>query len=354
MEIDTLIFSEAIKAFLLKATSFARSILLNEMQIQVGRTRFYYKGSSYPLRIVAFEHPTQLGYFKGEFYEIGLNKRLILKDETFLKNILRHELAHYITSIENGPLIKAHGKEFQAICKLYGWGKEVSLAFQKLNPIEEEKNEKVFGKIQKLLSLSKSPNKEEAKAALLKAQTLATEHNLNAFTSPSKSDQDMFVKRLFQVKKVSAKLEAISTILRHFFVYPVFNRGKGIVYLEVFGEKANVIIATHVAYFLEKELERLWKDTKELSGYRSKNSFFKGIAVGYKGKKATTIQEKNSLIILKQTLTQKLKVAYPHLSSISCKHKVDKKAKFLGKERGKKLRIREGVIKKMKCLITLK
>ena len=354
MEFDTLIFSDTIITFLSKAKSLARSILIHEMNIKVARTRFYYKGISYPLHLVAFEHPTKLGYFHSQFYEIGLNKRLILKDDCFLNNILRHELAHYLTIIENGPLVHAHGKEFQSLCKSYGWGKDVYLAFQKINPIQEEKSEKAFGKIQKLLSLSRSTNKEEAKAAIIKAQALATEYNLSTFKSPPQLDQNMFVKRLFQRKKTSAKLEAISTILRHFFVYPVFNRGKGMVYLEVFGEKANVTIATHVAYFLEKKLEKLWKEAKELSGYRSKNSFFRGVAAGYKGKTAATTQEKQALIILNQTLTKKLEMAYPHLSSISSDYKIDKQAEVLGRNKGKNLRIRTGLIKKMKYLITYK
>lgn len=354
MEFDTLIFSETILAFLSKARSLAKSILFNEMKIKIGRKRFYYKEAAYPLHIVAFEDFRKLGYFHSHFYEIGLNKTLILKGEDFLSNILRHELAHYITFIENGPLMHAHGKEFQAICKRYRWGKEVSLAFQSSHITQKDKKEKVFEKIQKLLALSNSPNKEEAKAALIKAKSLATEHNLNTLKYKPRSDQDMYVMRLLQVKKVSAKLETIATILRHFFVYPVFNRGKGVVYLEIFGEKANVTIGNYVAYFLDKELENLWQAEGNLKGARSKNSFFRGIAAGYKEKTQKTDQEEKALIVLKQKLTEKLPMAYPHLCSISSHYKTDKKAEALGKNKGETLQVRPGIFRKIERLITWK
>ena len=284
MEFNALIFSEILVAFLQKAKQVAKIILTEEMGLKTGRTRFYYGSTAYPLHFVAFEHQSQLGYFHSEFYEIGLNKCLLFEGKKKLSDTLRHELAHYLTFIEKGAKVPAHGVEFHEVCKRFGWGKDVSQATLTTELSQENKQEKIFQKVQKLLSLANSHHTEEAQAAMLKANELLIKYNLEALPRFAKSDQSMHLLRLFQVKRSSPKLQAIASILRHFLVYPVFNHGRVKVYLEIFGEKINVQIAEYIGHFLDKELEKLWEKAPHLKGMRSKNSFFRGIAEGYKEK----------------------------------------------------------------------
>ena len=106
----TLIFSKTVVAFIEKATALTKQIVSKEMGLKIGRKNFYHQNISYPIRLVSFEHPSQLGFFDGQFYEIGLNKRLVFESEKIVCSVLKHELAHYITFIECGENIFSHGK----------------------------------------------------------------------------------------------------------------------------------------------------------------------------------------------------------------------------------------------------
>jgi len=107
-----ILYSQAIFSFLKKGHRLALRILREEVHLKVGNTRFYLNNRSYPLHLVAFEHPSRLGYFRAEFYEIGINKSYLFESEKDLLDLLRHELAHYLTFIKHGPHVPHHGKDF--------------------------------------------------------------------------------------------------------------------------------------------------------------------------------------------------------------------------------------------------
>ena len=102
------------------------------------------------------------------------------------------------------------------------------------------------------------------------------------------NEETAYVKRVLHGKKNSAKYHAIYDILLLFMVKPIFNYGKDGFYLEVIGEKSNVLIAEYIAPYLNSELERLWKKQRELTphlkGLSMKNSFMRGVAKGFKEK----------------------------------------------------------------------
>lgn len=237
-----------------------------------------------------------LGYFNAELFEIGLNKHFII-DDTDLLDTLRHELAHYYCWITKNDL--THSTQFRSICKNFGWTKSV---FESCKTIDAPTNSKISSKIQKLLALSNSTNPHEAQSALIKAnQLLLTHQEISA---------DLAVRRVLSGKRSNPKWQAISEILRTFGVHPVFNRGQGISYLEVFGPTHNVMTAEYIACFLNRELEHLWKGY----GKGLKSAFFDGIAKGYL-KKIKPVQKpfKKGLIVLENTLTENLWMPYPHL-----------------------------------------
>ena len=334
----TILYSDTIFAFLKKSKHLAKQILLEEMQVQVGRTRFFIKNTSYPLHIVAFEHPSKLGYFQSDLYEIGVNKAFLFESEKQLKNLLRHELAHYITFIEHGMNAPHHGKEFQNVCQRYGWDTHISRATIQIET--HTHTEKILTKIHKLFSLANSPHPEEAQAATLKAKELLLKYNLKI----EKQSEEMRLIRILPSKKNSSKLQAIASILRTFLVCPVFNRGKGWVYLEILGEKTNVEVAEYVAYFLEKKFETIWQETKKLNpllkGAAAKNTFFRGLAEGYL---QNTSPPSQALIRIEKQLTQSAQKIYPHLTNSRRYLKHDEVAAKIGRDRGKKLTIQQGL-----------
>lgn len=332
-----LLYSDTILLFLKKVKKEARSIIQTEMALKCGPRRFWVKNVGYPLHFVVFEHPSKMGYFDPEMYEIGVNKCFLFEPEESLKDLLRHELAHYLTFITHGSSVSPHGKEFRDICALYGWKIEVARAT--VSSEKRKESLRITQKIQKLFSLSQSHHVHEAELALCKARELLLKYHQAHVQEDS---EEMEIHRLIKQKRTSSKLQAIASILKHFFVYPVFNHGKGCVYLEIFGTPVNIEIATYVGHFLERELEVLWKDSN-LKGLRAKNSFFRGLAHGYEQKMKPVHCDKKAIISLESQLASSAEKAYPHLSSSFSRCSIDLEATRLGKDHGNKLQIRPGI-----------
>jgi predicted SprT family Zn-dependent metalloprotease len=49
-----------------------------------------------------------LGYFDPNFYELGFHECLMHSNRELLQNIIKHELAHYITFINYGDTVEPH------------------------------------------------------------------------------------------------------------------------------------------------------------------------------------------------------------------------------------------------------
>lgn len=320
---------------------------MKEMKLKVGRTRFYIGNTSYPLQFVVFDHPSKLGYFAASLYEIGVNKLFLLEKDEEIKNLLRHELAHYMTYIEHGDQVPSHGREFREICNRYGWPSEISKA--KI-PIEQAvKNKRMVDKVRKLLSLGDSPNAEEAKLATLKAKELLCKYNLEL----AETDEETVVIRVLEKKRNGAKLQAIADILRTFFVYPVFNHGKGVLYLEIIGDRLNVEVGEYIAHFLDKQFEVLWRQGKKndprLKGTASKNSFFRGLAKGYQTKEGLS---QSGLIRIENALIKRVETIYPHLTISKGFFLDSERARKMGEKLGKNLKIREGIKRQLTPLLS--
>lgn len=342
-----ILYSKAILSFLKKIKGFAKEIIIEEMGLAAYHSRFAVGKLIYPLHFVVFDHPSKLGYFQGNLYEIGINKIFLLEKETEIKNLLRHELAHYMTYIEHGSNVPSHGKEFKEICKRYGWSPEVSMGRVSID--EGVKNRKVAQKVRKLLSLTHSPNPEEAHAATLKAKELLEKYQI----SLDEEGEEKVAVRVLEKKRCDAKLQAIASILRSFHVYPIFNRGQGIVYLELFGEQVSIEIAEYVAYFLDKQFERLWEEVKkenpQLKGAVAKNSFFRGLAKGYE--KKMPLSTSKGIIKIEKELITSAQNAYPHLHNLKSTYSNHEKALCIGKEKGKFLHIQESIAKKYQKIL---
>lgn len=342
-----ILYSQTILAFLKKVKRLSLAILSDEMGLKVGRTRFYIGTISYPLQFVVFDHPSKLGHFIASLYEIGINKLYLLEGEEEIKNLLRHELAHYITHIEHGESAPSHGREFKAICKRYGWPSTISKAHI---PIDKAlKNKRIVDKVRKLLSLSASPQPEEAKQATLKAKELLSKYNLEI----TAVDDETVVIRTLEKKRSSIKLQAIAEILRTFFVYPVINHGRGVLYLEIIGDRVNVEVAEYVAHFLDKHFETLWNEGRkkdpQLKGIAAKNAFFQGLAKGYQQQDPSPSK---GLVRIEKELVKRVETFYPHLT-ISKRNSIhSEKATKIGEHFGKKLKIREGIKKHLTLLIS--
>ncbi|MBP9840813.1 MAG: DUF2786 domain-containing protein [Simkaniaceae bacterium] len=278
----------------------------------------------YPCRItlVAFEHPSKLGYFDPNYFEIGLNKLLLFSPQA--EEVLKHELAHLISYLKTGNL--DHGSQFKLTCQDLGLSEEMGKATSHL---------KQYEKVEKLFRLAEKGSLHEAESALLKAQELIHKYQLE--TLPSSDEEEFIVCRSLSVPRGSPKLNAIATILRTLGVSPVMNHIKSGVVLELFGSPLNVTIADHAAAFLYLELEHLYEEAKakyHLEGNAGRNSFFRGVASGFVSK----MTKERGLMV-----APPVSIAYPHLSQRKSRVIECPQGKKIGQTVGKNLSLRSGV-----------
>lgn len=354
MEIFSHLYSSSILDFIKKLNLMAKEILIVEMQLGVRGSHILFGDYRYPINIVVFEDKSRLGYFNPEFHEIGIHKAMIFsKDQDFLKNLIRHELAHYYVFMKYGSYLEAHGKEFRQVCSQFGWKKKVSLSTFEIsdkNLMESEQfASKISKKVQKLFALASSSSIHESENATVKANELLMKYNLE--TLLENEDKEMQIKKVLFSPRANAKLYAISSILRSFFVFPVLNHGQSNVYLEIFGEKTNIEIADYVANFLDHKMDLLWQEARKkyhLKGIVAKNSFFRGLASGYKEKidqLHNNSSHNSALMKIDKMLQMHAQKAYPRLNSTATRSKHSEHANQSGKKEGKNLKIDKGIEK---------
>ena len=346
-----IVYDSTTLAFIQKAEQMFREIL-QECGVTVRRSRFLWKNYLYPIHVVVFEGK-EWGHFNAPYFQIGLNRRLIWSaKDSVVRDILRHELAHYFTLLEFGAETPSHGKEFHSICTRFQFPDSVSAATMNLTVENEAKegdlhSEKILSKVQKLLSLAQSSNAHEAETATLKANALLLRHNLDYV----EKEETLYLDRLLFRSRKDDKMTAIYEILRHFIVRPVISMGRGTVCLEVTGTKTNVMLARYVAEFLDRELDHQWDLARVeygLSGIRAKNSFFLGMARGFdekmKGvKKEFSAEDQLALVKVEKGLEENIRLIYRRLGTVSSGRQTDHEAQEAGKEKGRKLSIRHGV-----------
>lgn len=353
MEEQLFVYSKVINIFLREIRLLCLDILKNEFKLETYKTRFLWKKSFYPLSLVVFEGK-HLGFFDYEGYQIGVNKWFFFeKDKTFLKNVLRHELIHYLTFLKYGPHVEAHGNEFRESCREYGYGPDVWKAKEEINwSLKENQNEELrskalIEKVKKLLSLASSDNKHESQLAALKARELILKNQLEDFEKGTE-EHDVYVKRVIKGTRNSAKYHTIYEILKSFFVAPIFNYIRGGFYIEVIGSKINVEMASYVASFLDHELERLFLLEKKqgYGGTGFKSSFMRGVLKGYqeKSEQLNSTMDSHALIKLKGLAKAQFQMVYPRSGKISIKGSAQNNLAFgLGQNKGRNLEIRRPI-----------
>jgi hypothetical protein len=347
-----IIYSKNILSFVQDVKNIIKYILLKEIRLKVLGNRFYYKKHSYPIHLVVYHSKSMLGYFDSSFYELGFNECLMHAKEEDLYQVIRHELAHYLTFIEYGNGLLPHGPEFKACCARFGWGDSVSKASICLETKEafaiQEKGA-IFRKIQKLMALGAASSENEAQAAIIKSQQLLLKHNIEAKYLEDEGEA-FFLKRIMKEKKKTAKMCAIGRILETFFVSIVYHRATDGTYLEILGSKMSVEIAEYVASVLHFELENLLSNARKKHPGVVKTSFFLGIAKGYCNKIEMLKNEHskemtNALVSIEKKIMEAKSMAYRNLSFTRSSTRYCEKSSAIGEEMGKRLHIHPAINK---------
>lgn len=352
------VYSKKIIQFVTDIKRAIKDILSKEVGLGVHGDRFYDRSrrTSYPLKVVVYNNKSLLGYFDPNFYELGFNECLMRSNKDQLHHVIRHELAHYMAYITHGGTILPHGAEFKAFCQSMGWGEDVQRASFCLEggqeaPAMEESS--VLRKVQKLMALASSSNKNEAELAMIKSQQLLLKHNIESKYIDGEDEEKIYLKRIMKQKKKGAKMHCIAIILETFFVSAVYNRTDEYTCLEIMGSAVNIEIAEYVANVLHVDLENLWDQTRRqtsLKGAIAKNSFFLGLAKGYCDKIQALKREYGSevisaLIVLEKKLVDAKEIVYKRLSTSRSSASYCPESSALGEKAGRQLNINPAINK---------
>ena len=109
------VYSRSISQFVQAIKEAIKQIIHTEIRLVCRGDRFYdrLQRTSYPISVVIYNHKAALGYFDPQFYELGFHERLMHAGAEPLYQIIRHELAHYMTFIHHGHTAQPHGLEFK-------------------------------------------------------------------------------------------------------------------------------------------------------------------------------------------------------------------------------------------------
>lgn len=350
------IYSKKIAQFIQDIKSIIKVVLSQEVCLKVSgnwfmdRSRKHY----YPISVRIYNDRNMLGYFDPNVHELGFHERLMYVSKQQLKDIIRHEIAHYLLFIDSGDQTSAHGVEFRIFCQNLGWGEEVysaTLQLEDVQKVEEKEPSDVLRKVKKLMALSNSSNQHESELAMIKSQQLLLKYNIDSTYVGIDDEEKVYLKRILRQPQRTEKMCTIATILNTFLVSAVFSRKEDGTYLEILGSKINVEIAEYVAAVLQDKLDVLWEQTKRehaFKGVVAKNSFFRGIASGYISKinalkNSYSSEVAASLILIQGKLKEAQEMAYGRLTSTTRSSQFCPESSELGKQAGRALKISPGI-----------
>ena len=87
-----------------------------------------------------------------------------------------------------GGQVNPHGEMFKKSCMALEIDDSRTASSDELSLLTLEENEKIVGKIHKLMALSGSPNQFEAEVALQKAHHLMTKYNIKAISEERQTE----------------------------------------------------------------------------------------------------------------------------------------------------------------------
>lgn len=219
-------------------------------------------------------------------------KNLIRFSQSFVRSqpwlsvqeVLKHEMAHqYVSDVLGVDDETSHGPAFQMVCERYGIDGRARWHAR------TEREDHAIDKIRKLFRLGESPNENESRAALAKAQKLLDEYGLTALDiDPSGADEHgvvhlgnvIFQRRPEDYRTVVAVILARYFRVRCIWLWTFDSEGRWGRQLEVCGRRCDLAIAEHVHDFLHAEAGRLW--TRAMAGgKRNQVDFFEGVMRGF-------------------------------------------------------------------------
>lgn len=318
------------------------------------------------------------GSFDPLDFEITISQMLIEECPWWVVvEVLKHEIAHLFVHSAFPDEDKPHGRRFNDVCEslnVADWARgatigktlaEMRTLFDWRTARLDERTEKYRGRLAKLLALANSGNENEALVAMRRARELQDKHRLEELElgRPTR-----FVNlEINSGKQRHAPYEGrvTSILINHYHVEAVYlsryNAEKRCneATVDIMGSREDVLLAEYVHGFLHKSAESLWQAHRKqnnVKGLRARNSFIRGILVGFHKK----LDDQNTATPRTVQLDQQLealvvadgrereafkKRRYPRVVQRSSSARVDRSAFTHGKSEGGRLSIRKPISK---------
>jgi len=326
----------------------------------------------------------------------GKQRRIVLKRALFqrhpwyvVKDVLRHEIAHQAREELYPQAAEApHGPLFQKLCQQLGGRPDASGDYPLLDQVVYSSEEcgdgesaasegavtpeaRLMVRIRKLLSLSESPNRNEAEAALLKAREIAAKYAIDlaeAEQEPGKdgsgdSDQQRYTVTVgTPLRRISYEETLMGNLLQEFFNVMIVweytpdleNPGKELHLLSFSGTRRNLRIATYAYDCLCNYMRRAQFElpplllARTITSKRVLQDFRIGVLEGFRAK----LQEQDKQPEMQQALMladrsrlqEYLRWQFPSLRTRRPSHRsVDRDARQAGESAGRRFTLTPGL-----------
>ncbi len=312
----------------------------------------------------------RLGYWSIEKREICLSRSFVFNHSwDSVCDVLRHEIAHQLAEEVLGAQGESqHGPIFQRACGLLRSNPKASGRYKPLDEMIRGKahknDDKIMGRVKKLLALAKSKNQHEAEAAMAKAHEFIFRYNLVLLKQKKNRDFiSVFVGRP-GLRHFREEYHLAQLLIEYYLVDGlwvstyVMEKGKMGSVLEITGTLQNIKIACYVYDFINRYVDTSWAEynkNKGLNRYR-KTDYAVGIIEGFSSKlKMQKSEWENSremyaLVKVEDPLL-KLHMAYKYPHTTSTRRKisnVDTRVLKDGKKAGDKMVISRGITERSK------
>ena len=271
-----------------------------QLQREHTEISWYHQAKLSPVVIRLSDMMSTWGTWDSFFRTITISTRLVREHSwDVVLQVLKHEMAHqYVTETLGIVGDTTHGEAFQRACKKLGvaaWACRATGEIPEHIPTLRERvlspdDERLLGRVEKLLSLAQSSNEHEALLAMERVRELYTRHNLKRLKNITK-DEGMDSLYLGRKKKKTdqAEVKILSILNQHFKVRVIHTnlydaatceRYKA---AEILGRRENVILAEYVYHFLLQQSESLWVSHKRQTGCAGalRRSYQLGVLCGF-------------------------------------------------------------------------
>ncbi len=275
-------------------SAFLEASLVRELRrVYQRQNQFLFASKLRAPVIVLSDTAKRLGRWVSATRTLELSRAMIFERPWLeVTSVLEHEMAHqYVDEVLKIAGEPPHGPAFVRVCEERGIDARAAGAPVPSESGEAQADDRIVGRIRKLLALAGSDNQHEAELAMKKAHALMLRANIEQVAESQRYE----VRHVGQPHKrvTPVELEIMGLISEFFFVevirVPVYlaHEAAHASAFEVIGTRENVAMAEHVHAFLLATADRLWQENRgdrRVKSGRDRHAYQSGVIRGFRDK----------------------------------------------------------------------